>query len=86
MTQLILFNLFNGLVIGAFYALMALGLSLILNLSGIINFSGPMRCRSAIASVAGMKIATTPVELITDPSTPTISISSAMSLASLWPP
>ena len=39
MTQLILFNLFNGLVIGAFYALMALGLSLILNLSGVINFS-----------------------------------------------
>src|SRR5204862_519027 len=29
----------NGLIIGAFYALMALGLSLILNLSGVINFS-----------------------------------------------
>jgi branched-chain amino acid transport system permease protein len=39
MTQLILFNLFNGLIIGAFYALMALGLSLILNLSGVINFA-----------------------------------------------
>src|SRR5437899_8197503 len=39
MTQLILFNLLNGLIIGAFYALMALGLSLILNLSGVINFS-----------------------------------------------
>jgi branched-chain amino acid transport system permease protein len=39
MTQLILFNVFNGLVIGAFYALMALGLSLILNLSGVINFA-----------------------------------------------
>jgi branched-chain amino acid transport system permease protein len=39
MTQLIIFNLFNGLIIGAFYALMALGLSLILNLSGIINFA-----------------------------------------------
>ncbi|BCZ85111.1 branched-chain amino acid ABC transporter permease [Paraburkholderia terrae] len=39
MTQLILFNLFNGIVIGAFYALMALGLSLILNLSGVINFA-----------------------------------------------
>jgi branched-chain amino acid transport system permease protein len=38
-TQLVLFNLFNGLIIGAFYALMALGLSLILNLSGIINFA-----------------------------------------------
>src|SRR5204863_4676580 len=38
-TQLLLFNLFNGLIIGAFYALMALGLSLILNLSGVINFA-----------------------------------------------
>ncbi len=39
MSQLILFNLFNGLIVGAFYALMALGLSLILNLSGVINFA-----------------------------------------------
>jgi branched-chain amino acid transport system permease protein len=39
MTQLILFNISNGLIIGAFYALMALGLSLILNLSGVINFA-----------------------------------------------
>ena len=39
MTQLILFNGFNGLIVGAFYALMALGLSLILNLSGVINFA-----------------------------------------------
>lgn len=39
MTQLILYNAFNGLIIGAFYALMALGLSLILNLSGVINFA-----------------------------------------------
>jgi len=39
MTQLILFDLLNGLIIGAFYALMALGLSLILNLSGVINFA-----------------------------------------------
>ena len=39
MTQLILFNIFNGLIVGAFYALMALGLSLILNLSGTINFA-----------------------------------------------
>jgi len=39
MTELILYNVFNGLVIGAFYALMALGLSLILNLSGVINFA-----------------------------------------------
>ncbi|HVB89926.1 MAG TPA: branched-chain amino acid ABC transporter permease [Beijerinckiaceae bacterium] len=39
MSDLILFNVFNGLIIGAFYALMALGLSLILNLSGVINFA-----------------------------------------------
>ena len=39
MTQLLLFNFFNGLIVGAFYALMALGLSLILNLSGVINFA-----------------------------------------------
>ncbi|MGC1355684.1 MAG: branched-chain amino acid ABC transporter permease [Xanthobacteraceae bacterium] len=39
MTQLILYNVFNGLIIGAFYALMALGLSLILNLSSVINFA-----------------------------------------------
>ncbi len=39
MLQLILFNIFNGLIVGAFYALMALGLSLILNLSGVINFA-----------------------------------------------
>src|SRR5262249_10281482 len=39
MTDLILFNVTNGLIIGAFYALMAIGLSLILNLSGVINFA-----------------------------------------------
>jgi branched-chain amino acid transport system permease protein len=39
MTQLVVFNVFNGLIVGAFYALMALGLSLILNLSGVINFA-----------------------------------------------
>jgi branched-chain amino acid transport system permease protein len=39
MTQLLLFDVFNGLIVGAFYALMALGLSLILNLSGVINFA-----------------------------------------------
>jgi branched-chain amino acid transport system permease protein len=38
-TQLVLFNIFNGLVIGAFYALMALGLSLIINLTNVINFA-----------------------------------------------
>jgi branched-chain amino acid transport system permease protein len=39
MSQVLLFNVFNGLIVGAFYALMALGLSLILNLSGVINFA-----------------------------------------------
>jgi branched-chain amino acid transport system permease protein len=39
MTQLLLFNITNGLIIGAFYVLMALGLSLILNLSNVINFA-----------------------------------------------
>jgi branched-chain amino acid transport system permease protein len=39
MTQLILYNVINGLIIGAFYVLMALGLSLILNLSNVINFA-----------------------------------------------
>src|SRR5438477_4219594 len=39
MTLLLLFNITNGLIIGAFYVLMALGLSLILNLSNTINFA-----------------------------------------------
>src|SRR5947209_15872403 len=39
MSQLILFNVSNGLIVGVFYALMALGLSLIMNLSGVINFA-----------------------------------------------
>jgi branched-chain amino acid transport system permease protein len=39
MSQVLLFNIFNGLIVGAFYALMALGLSLIMNLSGVINFA-----------------------------------------------
>ena len=39
MATLLFFNVFNGLIIGAFYALMALGLSLIMNLSGVINFA-----------------------------------------------
>ena len=39
MTQVVLFNVMNGLIVGAFYALMALGLSLILNLSNVINFA-----------------------------------------------
>lgn len=39
MLQLLLFNVTNGLIIGAFYVLMALGLSIILNLSNVINFA-----------------------------------------------
>ena len=39
MAQVMLFNVTNGLIIGAFYVLMALGLSLILNLSNVINFA-----------------------------------------------
>jgi branched-chain amino acid transport system permease protein len=39
MSSLVILNIANGLVTGAFYVLMALGLSLILNLSGIINFA-----------------------------------------------
>src|SRR5580658_7071573 len=39
MLQLVLFNVSNGLIIGTFYVLMALGLSMILNLSNVINFA-----------------------------------------------
>jgi branched-chain amino acid transport system permease protein len=37
--EVILYNVLNGLISGTFYVLLALGLSLILNLSGIINFA-----------------------------------------------
>jgi branched-chain amino acid transport system permease protein len=37
--ELILLNFANGIATGAFFVLMALGLSLILNLSGVINFA-----------------------------------------------
>lgn len=39
MIQLVLFNITNGLIIGAFYVLMALGVAMILNLSNVINFA-----------------------------------------------
>src|SRR3974377_2618571 len=39
MLQLLLFNITNGLIIGAFYVLVGLGLSLMLNLSNVINFA-----------------------------------------------
>ena len=37
--ELVLFDGFNGLIQGAFYALMALGLSLIISLNSVINFA-----------------------------------------------
>ena len=39
METLLLYSIFNGLIIGIFYAMMALGLSLILGLNGVINFA-----------------------------------------------
>ena len=39
MLTLVFFNVFNGLIIGLFYVLMALGLAMILNLSNVINFA-----------------------------------------------
>ena len=39
MMQLLLFNSFNGLIQGVFYALMALGLALILSLNSVINMA-----------------------------------------------
>src|SRR5215510_11675095 len=36
---LLLFNAFNGLIQGVFYALMALGLALILSLNSVINMA-----------------------------------------------
>src|SRR3981081_3484131 len=39
MAQLLLFNITDGRLVGACYVLMALGLSLILNLSNVINFA-----------------------------------------------
>lgn len=37
--ELLLFDSFNGLIQGAFYALLALGLSLIISLNSVINFA-----------------------------------------------
>jgi branched-chain amino acid transport system permease protein len=55
MTQVLLFNIVNGLIVGAFYVLMALGLSLILNLSGVINFAhgGSRTCDAGAEAAAG---------------------------------
>ena len=57
MLQLVLFNVTNGLIIGAFYVLMALGLSLILNLSNVINFAhGNFLALGGYIAYAGGKI------------------------------
>jgi len=37
--ELLFFNAFNGLIQGVFYALMALGLALILSLNSVINMA-----------------------------------------------
>lgn len=39
MELMLLYSVFNGFIVGIFYALMALGLSLILGLNGVINFA-----------------------------------------------
>lgn len=39
MGLILLFNAFNGLIVGAFYALLALGLALIIGLNNTINFA-----------------------------------------------
>jgi branched-chain amino acid transport system permease protein len=51
--ELLLFDAFNGLIQGAFYALMALGLSLIISLNSVINFAhgGFMVIRAYLASL-----------------------------------
>ena len=54
-------------------------------LSGIIRRLGGVPVACAMRSVTGMKIATTPVELMTAPSAPTLSIRSARSRNSLLP-
>ena len=54
-------------------------------LSGIINRLGDSFRRAAMLSTTGMKIATTPVELITEPSPATETISKTSSRASLLP-
>ena len=55
------------------------------NASGIISFEGGMPRRLQMLRVTGMKIATTPVVLITDPSRATEHISMAIRAASDFP-
>lgn len=54
-------------------------------LSGIIRRLGEICRRAAMLSTTGMKIATTPVELITEPRPATATISSTSRRASLLP-
>ena len=52
---------------------------------GIINRPGPMPSRLVMPSTTGMKIATTPVELMNAPNPATASISSTSNRVSLAP-
>ncbi|MNZ63317.1 hypothetical protein D3C78_814620 [compost metagenome] len=54
-------------------------------LSGIIKRLGETFMRAAMLSTTGMKMATTPVELITDPSPATQTINSTSKRTSLLP-
>ena len=54
-------------------------------LRGIISWRGERPVRAAMLSTTGMKMATTPVELITAPSDATDSMSSTMSRGVLRP-
>ena len=54
-------------------------------LSGIMSCRGERPVRAAMLSTTGMKIATTPVELITAPSAATESMSSTMSRGVFFP-
>ena len=53
---------------------------------GIINWPAAIPDRLAMRSTTGMKMATTPVELITDPRKPTASIRSTRRRQALSPP
>ena len=55
------------------------------NASGIISRPGPMLSRPAMPSATGMKIATTPVELMKAPSPAIVNISSTNNRVSLAP-
>jgi hypothetical protein len=71
--------------LGAVATSVVMPLSSAATLSGIISRLGAVPVFCAIRSTIGMKIATTPVELMTDPSDPTTSISKTSMRASLLP-